>query len=457
MIKAFDESLDQHHEVGVQLVSFGQSKTFHVTNVAYFNPSLIIFDGITEEKSKVTLIQHVSQLSFLISMVWCVALGLQNNPLGLFPVYSHINPMSRQPFKPIFALTPAIAKALMSIEADRQAIGGLPLTTGVLESLRKSARLLATHYSTQIEGNRLTAAQVEEVIAGGGRFPGRERDETEVRNYHRALEFVETQDNANRLTETEVKTIHGLVMEGKAKPTPYRDGQNVIRDGRTGRIVYMPPEAKDVAALMRSLVSWINAEHKKQEWPMPILAAVGHYQFATIHPYFDGNGRTARLFTTLSLRRGGYALGGIYALEEYYAVNLPGYYEALRLGPSHNYYLGRAEADITPFIAYFCEGMADALAKVRARATDARSRGDADQSEILRSLTQQQRKVFSLFRRAKEVSSLEVAEFFGLSPRNGAELCKRWLDAGFLELANASKKARRYKLTPHCERVVDRG
>src|SRR5436190_4182198 len=93
-------------------------------------------------------------------------------------------------FAPKFTLTPAVAKALMEIEACRQAIIRLPLTVPMLESLRKTARLLSTHFSTQIEGNKLSPSQVEVVLAGGSRFPGREHDEAEVRNYYLALEFV---------------------------------------------------------------------------------------------------------------------------------------------------------------------------------------------------------------------------------------------------------------------------
>jgi hypothetical protein len=70
----------------------------------------------------------------------------------------------------------------MAIEGDRQAIMELPVNVEVLAGLRDTARLAATHYSTQIEGNRLTQAQVAEALAGA-HFPGRERDEAEVRNY----------------------------------------------------------------------------------------------------------------------------------------------------------------------------------------------------------------------------------------------------------------------------------
>jgi hypothetical protein len=154
-------------------------------------------------------------------------------------------------FRPRYSLTPKVAKALMAIEADRQVVASLPLTAPILDSLRRTARLLATHFSTKIEGNQLTQAQVQAVVAGEGKFPGRERDEAEVRNYFAALETVEWLGREDgRLTEHEVRTIHGLVMTGKAKATPYRDGQNVIRDARTGAIVYMPSEAKDVLGLI---------------------------------------------------------------------------------------------------------------------------------------------------------------------------------------------------------------
>ena len=70
-------------------------------------------------------------------------------------------------FAPDFQITPALTKVLMDIEASRQAVSSLPVTVPVLTSLRESARLLSIHYSTQIEGNRLTREQVEDVIHGG--------------------------------------------------------------------------------------------------------------------------------------------------------------------------------------------------------------------------------------------------------------------------------------------------
>ena len=273
------------------------------------------------------------------------AISRQNNGINRCRQIAD-NPM---PFTPSFLITTRIANCLIRIEAARQAMIHLPINPAVLASLRESARLDSTHYSTMIEGNLLTQEEVSQVIARNEHFPGRERDEKEVLGYYGALEYVERlAAERRRLSETQIKTIHALVMSGGSKrkpvPTPYRDGQNVIRDSRSRAIVYMPPEASDVPSLMGGLVAWVNRS-MSEEIPCPIIAGLAHYQFATIHPYFDGNGRTARLLTTLILHLGGYDLKGLYSLEAYYARNLGAYYQALTVGPSHNYYMGRESAD----------------------------------------------------------------------------------------------------------------
>ncbi len=360
-------------------------------------------------------------------------------------------------FEPNFTLTAKAAKALMAIEADRQVVAGLPLSAPMLDSLRRTARLLSTHLSTRIEGNTLSAEQVRVVVEGEGNFPGRERDEAEVRHYFAALEHVERLGRfVGNLSEKEVRTIHGLVMTGKAKATVYRDGQNVIRDARTGRTVYMPPEATDVPALMRDLIRWVNDSIRTGDLPLPATAAIAHYQFATIHPYFDGNGRTARLLTTLVLHRGGYGLNGIYSLEEYYAANLDGYYAGLNVGASHNYYFGRAEGDVTPFIDYFCVGMADAFGKVRSRAEEANRRTALDQTPALRALSPQQRQALGLFLRMRVVTAKDVAAVFKCSPRSAAALCVKWVAEGFLVIENPSTKGRTYRLADEHEELVAR-
>jgi Fic family protein len=360
-------------------------------------------------------------------------------------------------FQPLFQITPAIAGALMRIEALRHAIETLPITPRVLAHLRESARLYSTHYSTMIEGNRLTQEQVVQVIAEDQHFPGRERDQDEVRGYYAALDEVDQLVRFQaELTETAVRNLHALVMGGgktRVKATPYRDGQNVIRDSRSKAIVYLPPEAKDVPPLMRELVAWIRAE---SDLPVPLKAAVAHYQFATVHPYYDGNGRTARLLTTLILHLGDYGLKGLYALEEYCARDLKAYYQALTVGPSHNYYLGRAEADITEWVAYFITGMATSFEKVHEEVKREASSGGSDQARLLRNLDAKQRKALTLFEKSREVTAKEIGTLFGFRPRTSALLCQRWASAGFLLVADPAKKSRRYRLADQYEEWMSR-
>jgi Fic family protein len=359
-------------------------------------------------------------------------------------------------FKPNFTINSAIAKHLMRIEAAKEKVATLPLNPKVLTLLRETAKLYTTHYSTMIEGNQLQFQQIHEIIQLDGHFPGRERDEREVKGYYAALAQLEQYAAQGiSITEKVIQTLHALVMsDGRAriKPTPYRDGQNVIKDSSTGTIVYMPPESKDVAGLMRHLVSWIK---ENDELPCPIVAGIAHYQFATIHPYYDGNGRVARLLTTLILHLGGYGLKGLYSLEEYYAKNLLGYYRAISIGPSHNYYLGRAESDITDWVEYFTEGMAFAFEKVVAQMVTSGKTSEKDHSELMRTLDPKQRKSLELFKEYDVVTSKQIGDLFGFKPRTNAALCKKWVEEGFLQIVDQSLKSRKYSLAKKYKELLD--
>jgi len=360
-------------------------------------------------------------------------------------------------FKPKYTITPVIANGLMRIEAVRQSLADLPITPKVIKTLRETARLYSTHYSTMIEGNELSQKQVDRVIKESAHFAGREREEKEVLGYYAALEKMESiSRKKGEVTENTIKTLHALVMgsgKKRARPTPYRDGQNVIRDSRSGGIVYLPPEAKDVPTLMKALVHWIR--QNKKQIPVPITASIAHYQFATIHPYYDGNGRTARLLTTLVLRLGGYDLKGLYSLEEYYAKNLKGYYDALNTGKSHNYYKGRADADITKWVEYFIEGAAVAFEKVKTRALEAAREGAKDKSQTLRALDARQREALTLFQDRDEIKAPDIGKLLKVQPRTATAICRKWVKAGFVTITDHSRKARKYRLAGKYRHLID--
>src|SRR3954468_7562360 len=95
-------------------------------------------------------------------------------------------------WRPRYALTPAVVRSLLEVEAARAVVEHTPVPPGAAEELRRQARLRSTHFSTRIEGNRLTLAEAEAVIEGERiRFHGRERDVHEVRHYWHALLRIE--------------------------------------------------------------------------------------------------------------------------------------------------------------------------------------------------------------------------------------------------------------------------
>ena len=81
-IRAFESSLDPAHEVGIRLVSFGQTLTFHVGRIGFIEPSLIIFEGFTEAQQPVKLVQHVNQISFLLMKVERLEPEKPKKPIG---------------------------------------------------------------------------------------------------------------------------------------------------------------------------------------------------------------------------------------------------------------------------------------------------------------------------------------------------------------------------------------
>jgi Fic family protein len=347
----------------------------------------------------------------------------------------------------------------MEIEAARAVVEHTPLPPTVEAELRRRARLRSTHYSTRIEGNRLSLAEAEQVIEGQRHtFQGRERDVGEVQHYWNALIKVEEWAAQKKpLTEELIQRLHALVEHGpRAKPTPYRDGQNVIRDVSSGAIVYLPPEAQDVLALMSALVAWVQ-QAEKDGLPAPLIAGLVHYQFVTIHPYYDGNGRTARLLATFILHRGGYGLNGYFSLEEHHARDLAGYYGSLAVHLHHNYYEGRAEADLTPWVEYFMKTLAGVFTAAKDEALRYAQSPPPPEPEALRRLDRRARLALALFAHTERITAAQVAQTLGLSERMARNLLQNWAADGWLVVAEASRRKRAYTLSAIYRQYLGKG
>src|SRR3989338_2261370 len=230
-------------------------------------------------------------------------------------------------YKPNFQATSSIIKNLGKIEAAKEIVETSIIPIALEESFRKEASTKATHYSTKIEGNRLTLKQTKELLMGKD-VTAREIDKREVMNYYNCLEWIaKVSTSKNPISEKTIKQLHGMIQKGIVKGKllgEYREAQNAIFDSTTRKAVYFPPEVKDVGSLMKGLVNWLG---EKRDVHAILKAAIANYQLVTIHPFMDGNGRTARALATLILYREKYDLRRFYSLEGYYAEDLKGYYD----------------------------------------------------------------------------------------------------------------------------------
>jgi len=125
-------------------------------------------------------------------------------------------------------------------------------------------------------------------------------------------------------------------------------------------IVYIGPQAKKVPQLVEDLVKWLAKTEKEKLCP-PIATGLTHYELASIHPFADGNGRTARALATLVLWSQGYDFKRLFALENYYNKDRQSYYRAIHTGKT---YQAREDKDLTDWLDYFIEGFKVSMEEV---------------------------------------------------------------------------------------------
>jgi Fic family protein len=154
------------------------------------------------------------------------------------------------------------------------------------------------------------------------------------------------------------------------------------------------------------------------------------------------------------LYQAGYDLGRFYSLEEVYAGDLAAYYAALQTHPHHNYYEGRAGADLTGWLAYFIRSMAQVFRRVADEVRAQAVTPFAPEPPELGRLDRRARLVLGLFTRQETLTTNQVALVLGLSPRTTRDLLAGWVAEGWLELADPSRKARRYRLSAEYRRFI---
>ena len=236
-----------------------------------------------------------------------------------------------------------ILKFITEIDKNRYNVSSVKLSPSVSNKLRKNSKKKSSYASNKIEGNPLSEEQVYEVIENDDRKHFL-KPEQEVRNYFLALNYLEEKaKKKEKFSKKLILDVQKCVEKGAPKEKiglrgPMPPGMIFgVYDTQNGNFDYIPPEYCDIPALLDELVEYVNTT---DDHPL-IVAAIVHYQLVTIHPFEDGNGRTARLLSGYILELNGYGFNGIGSLEEYFAYDVNEYYESLQMGLPALYYSGR--------------------------------------------------------------------------------------------------------------------
>jgi Fic family protein len=218
-------------------------------------------------------------------------------------------------------LSPDLLQEIKNLKAEIDEFRNTPLDKIALEKLREHFRTHHVYHSSGIEGNRLTLQETALVLKEGIDISGKPlKDSIEVKNLGIAFDFLYELVNKDiAITENYLKQIHSLII-GKDEtldPGKYRNIGVIITGSE-----HVPPEPFEVPIQMRYLFDWINENIEENPF---IIGAVAHHEMVKIHPFKDGNGRTARLLLNLILLKAGFPICNIKRNER------PDYYTALSL------------------------------------------------------------------------------------------------------------------------------
>lgn len=181
-----------------------------------------------------------------------------------------------------------------------------PLSATQVQKLREQMEIEMTYNSNAIEGNSLTLRETWLVLNEGMTIKGKPlKDHLEAKDHKEALDFLYELVSGKRciISEHLIRQLHQLVVKETEREWAgkYRDGAVMI-----GGAAHMPPDALDVPRQMANLIHWLKRSERKLHTVE--LSAVLHHKLAAIHPFFDGNGRTARLVMNIILMMHGFPL-----------------------------------------------------------------------------------------------------------------------------------------------------
>jgi len=260
-----------------------------------------------------------------------------------------------------------IAPLLIELKIRYQILGGLPILPALATKLNEDLILRSIFGTAAIEGNPLSEKEVGSIVADPA-IDLKEKAAIEINNLKNAFGFlqeVKYDSKELELTEKLIKDIHSIITKDIPDryntPGQYRNTRVKVGDLNHGG-VYTPPKClDDIKMLMSIFVEWINSKEIIHLGPI-VRACFSHYYIGLIHPFGDGNGRTARMVEALMLRAAGYKFVP-YMLSNYYYKHIDDYFIAFSSAYKNPH------KNTTPFLGFVLRGFSVALQELEEKIT----------------------------------------------------------------------------------------
>lgn len=292
--------------------------------------------------------------------------------------------------------------------------------------------------SSKIEG---TKTSIEEALREKDEIAEEKRDDwEEVQNYIEALNRAVGSLNNLPLSSRLIRQTHKVLLQGvrgKYKnPGQFRKSQNWIGGATISDAIFVPPPHQEVSNLMGDLELFAH----NSEYPYPDLLKIAliHYQFETIHPFLDGNGRVGRLLITLYLVEKGILKRPVLYLSDFFERNRELYYDNLRRVRSHN--------DIEQWIKFFLVGVIE-TAKQSIETFDNIMKLQKEVDEKLQSLgsrTNNGRTVVSFLYQRPLINAIKIAEITSISLPSAYKLVDELEKLGIVQEITGAKRGKQY-------------
>lgn len=289
--------------------------------------------------------------------------------------------------------------------------------------LRRKSRIRSIHSSLAIENNQLSLFQVEDVI-NGKMVIGEQKDIQEVKNAYEAYEQI---GKLNPYSVADLKKIHGILTFLVEKDAgKFRNHGEAVYDGDVE--IFMAPPHKLVPKLMDNLFNWMNGA-KDTINPL-ILSSVFHYEFVFIHPFHDGNGRTARLWQTAILSDWEKAFTYL-PIESMIKQNQEEYYKVI--DNCNN------AGNSTEFIEFMLKMINDTIDEV------VNSKEMKGKSELL--LSENEIKIIECIKRNVLIGAKDIIEETNIADRTARRILSKLAETGKIEIVgNNMSPNKKYKI-----------